>query len=305
MTSARPGALSVRAPAKINLSLRVLGVRADGYHELRTTFQSIALHDMLVFRPRIGKWSLTCDAAACPVDESNLVWQAGLRLWRADGRRGAPRDVAIHIAKRIPMQSGLGGGSSDAAAALRGLAAFWRTRVTDATLRAIAKDLGSDVPFFLAGGTALGVDRGSVVYPLPDYRSSAVVLVQPDFGVSTKEAYSWWDADHAAGKAAHETRGARETGGGLPETGNDLERPVAMKHPQIGRIVRQLVRRGATYSAMSGSGSVVFGLFPRRRQALDVAAAVAAPGRVVTVTQTLQRHEYARLTAPRRFLVER
>src|SRR6266436_14168 len=101
----------VRAPAKINLSLRVVGVRADGYHELRTIFQSIALHDTLEICLRSGPFELQCDEPTCPVDPTNLVWRAAEHAWRASGRRGAPRDVQIGLTKRIPMQAGLGGGS--------------------------------------------------------------------------------------------------------------------------------------------------------------------------------------------------
>src|SRR4029079_274972 len=116
----------VRAFAKINLSLRVLGTRPDGYHELRTIFQSIALHDTLTIRASRGPFRLTCDDPNCPSDYTNLIWRAAERLWKAAGRRGAPRDLAIDLAKRIPLEAGLGGGSSDAAAALRVLGRMWR-----------------------------------------------------------------------------------------------------------------------------------------------------------------------------------
>src|SRR5471030_624639 len=103
--------MRVQAFAKINLSLRVLGARDDGYHELRTIFQSIALHDTLTIRAIRGPFQLTCDDPACPADETNLIWRAADRMWKAAGRRGALRDVAIHLDKQIPMQAGLGGGS--------------------------------------------------------------------------------------------------------------------------------------------------------------------------------------------------
>src|ERR1700747_1762693 len=112
-------AMRVRAFAKINRSLRVVATRADGYHELRTIFQSIALHDTLTLRQVRGPFELTCDDPACPTDETNLIARAAAEMWSASGRRGAPDGVAIHLRKRIPMQAGLGGGSSDAAAALR------------------------------------------------------------------------------------------------------------------------------------------------------------------------------------------
>src|SRR4051812_45294960 len=171
--------MRVQAFAKINRSLRVLGTRADGYHELRTIFQSIALHDTLTIRASRGPLRLTCDDPACPADERNLIWRAAARMWTASGRRGAPNGIAIDLKKRIPMQAGLGGGSSDAAAALRALAARWR--VSNAKVREAAVALGADVPYFLEGGTCLGLERGDLLFPLIDAAPAWVVLVLPDF----------------------------------------------------------------------------------------------------------------------------
>src|SRR5207249_9604508 len=185
--------MRARAFAKINLSLRVLGTRPDGYHELRTIFQSIALHDTLTIRHVAGPFRLTCDDASLPRDRTNLVWRAADRLWKAARRRGAPRGVAIHLTKCIPVQAGLGGGSSDAAAALRALAKVWR--VDQQSVREAAVTLGADVPYFLEGGTVLGLERGDVLVPLPDHPRRWVVLVIPPFGVGTKEAYAWFDRD--------------------------------------------------------------------------------------------------------------
>src|SRR5258706_9709976 len=165
----------LRAFAKINLMLRVGGVRPDGYHALETTFQSLALHDTLTIRTARGPFRITCDDPACPTGRRNLVWRAADAVWRASGRRGVPRGVAVHIAKRIPMQAGLGGGSSDAAAALRALGRRWR--VGDARLRAIAASLGADVPYFFEGGTALGVERGGLLFRLPVYPAALVGAV--------------------------------------------------------------------------------------------------------------------------------
>jgi 4-diphosphocytidyl-2-C-methyl-D-erythritol kinase len=183
--------MRVRAFAKINRSLRVLGTRADGFHELRTIFQSIALHDTLIIRAVRGPFRLTCDDPACPVDDSNLIARAAARMWRASGRRGAPRDVAVHLRKRIPMQAGLGGGSSDAAAALRAFATRWR--VASGKVGAAAAALGADVPYFLEGGAALGLERGDLLFPLADPPRAWVVLALPDFGVSTRDAFGWFD----------------------------------------------------------------------------------------------------------------
>jgi 4-diphosphocytidyl-2-C-methyl-D-erythritol kinase len=288
--------LRVRAPAKINLSLRILGNHPDGYHELRTAFQSLALHDTLTLSPMRGALTMTCDDPACPTDASNLVWRAAERLWRADGRRGRPSGVRIALEKRIPMQAGLGGGSSDAAAALRALARFWGIEVDAAGLCTLARDLGADVAFFFEGGTALGVDRGDLLFPLSDRPIVWVVLVLPGFGVSTKEAYGWWDEAQAVGRR----RRVRRTHGDpwAAEWVNDLQAPVVAHHPEIGRIVRGLADAGAVQAAMSGSGSAVFGLFPEERAAMDAAAVLSGPSRVILVTRTTTRQEYERLTRP-------
>src|SRR5579862_3323324 len=172
-------AITVRACAKINLTLRITGVRADGYHELRSVFQSLALHDTLICARRRGPFAIECDEPGCPTDASNLVWRAAEGLWRAAGRQGLPRDVVVRIVKRIPLQSGLGGGSSDAAAALRGLSRLWRLRVTFDTTHAIAASIGADVPFFLEGGAALGLERGDLLFPLRESPPQWAVLVMP------------------------------------------------------------------------------------------------------------------------------
>jgi 4-diphosphocytidyl-2-C-methyl-D-erythritol kinase len=267
----------VRAFAKINLSLRVLGTRPDGFHELRTLFQSIALHDTLTIRRRRGAFQLTCDDPRLPVDGRNLIARAARAVWKASGRRGSPRDVRIDLVKRIPVEAGLGGGSSDAVAALRGLGRLWR--VDEARLRAIAPALGADVPYFLEGGTVLGLERGDILVPQPDHRSAWVVLALPDFGVSTAEAFGWWDADAKKPYVAQEAGPHKYT--------NDLQGPVAKRHPVIARIVTALRRAGASHAAMSGSGSAVFGLFARKSAATTASRAISAgvcPRTLVTRT---------------------
>jgi 4-diphosphocytidyl-2-C-methyl-D-erythritol kinase len=276
--------LKVHAPAKINLSLRVVSVRADGYHELRTIFQSIALHDTLTIRAERGPFRFEADDPACPGDPTNLVWRAVEQLWATAGRRGAVTGLAIRLTKRIPMQAGLGGGSSDGAAAIRAVGAL--LRVSPARQRAVAMSLGADVPYFLEGGTALGLGRGDRLYPLIDHPSTWVVLVLPSFGVSTKDAFGWWDES-----------GAAEPEG--PEPGNDLQAPVAARHPEINRIAKALGRAGASYAAMSGSGSAVFGLFQRRGDAERAATDLAGRGRRALVSRTLDRASYQRLAGVR------
>lgn len=304
MTSA-PTVVRARACAKINLTLRVLGIRADGYHELRTTFQSLALHDSLTFTATSGPFRIVSNDPACPVDETNLVWKAAARLWTAAGRRGEPGGVTVRIDKRVPVQAGLGGGSSDAAAALRALRVLWRLDAGDEVLEAIGRELGADVAFFLEGGTVLGVERGDLLFPLVDAPRAWVVLARPDFGVSTKDAYGWWDAAWRAG--AEHTRTSRPTRPARPgrpsrkdEWTNDLQGPVVERHPGIGRLVRTLVRHGAQFAAMSGSGSAVFGLFADRATAQHAATAVGSRTVSTWVTRTTSRAEYLRASAPRR-----
>jgi 4-diphosphocytidyl-2-C-methyl-D-erythritol kinase len=280
--------MRVRAFAKINLSLHVAGTRPDGYHELRTVFQSIALHDTLVVSRTRQPFALACDDPACPADRTNLVWRAAERLWAATGRRGVPRGAAVRLIKRIPIHAGLGGGSSDAAAAIRALGALWRVRA--ASRRAIARALGADVPFFLEGGTALGLGRGDRLVPLEDAPSAWVVLAVPSFGVATADAYAWFDRTNAG---RLRVGGVREARGDA--AGNDLERVVSARHPQIAHLVAALRRRGAVQAAMTGSGSAVFGLFAARPPAARAAAALAGRRVSTILTRTLDRRAYRRL----------
>jgi 4-diphosphocytidyl-2-C-methyl-D-erythritol kinase len=281
--------MRVRAFAKINLSLRVVGTRGDGYHELRTIFQSIALHDTLTIRRARGPFRLSCDDATCPSGEENLIWRAAERAWRAAGRRGSPHGVAVDLVKRIPMNAGLGGGSSDGAAALRAFGRLWH--VDEDALRAIGVGLGADVPYFFEGGTVLGLERGDLLFPLLDRPGAFVSLVTPAFGVSTRDAFAWWDranAKVAEGAASADQR----TEAALV---NDLESPVAARHPEIRRIIGVLRRAGALQAAMTGSGSTVFGLFETAQAAGRAARAAGARSRRTLVTRTLNRQQYQRL----------
>jgi 4-diphosphocytidyl-2-C-methyl-D-erythritol kinase len=278
----------------------VLGTRPDGYHELRTVLQAVALHDTLAFRATRSPFTIECTDPWCPTDSTNLVWRAAERVWRANGRRGQPRDAVVRIVKRIPMQSGLGGGSSDAAAAIRGLTALWRADVSGERQRQIAGELGADVPFFFEGGTALGLDRGDLLFPLVDQPATWVTLVVPSFGVSTKDAYGWFDRA-ALSRRSRVARSRISDQSILPigEIVNDLESVVAAHHPQIAQIVAELRRLGARHSAMSGSGSAVFGLFHSRARAERAAGAFTRRGYRSVVTQTIGRSRYRALSIPR------
>jgi 4-diphosphocytidyl-2-C-methyl-D-erythritol kinase len=289
------------AYAKINLDLRILGLRSDGYHDLRTIFQTLALNDTLTFTPRKGAFLIQCDDPDVPTDRRNLVWQAASLLWRTSGKRrgNTPRDAVVQLQKRIPARAGLGGGSSNAAVALLGLARVWELDVDIPTISRLAAGVGADVPFFLVGGTALGLGRGDDINPLTDLPRSSAVIVRPRFGVSTPEAYQWYDAEP---RVRVRSISRRPLPAGWPKwarnLGNDLETPVTTHHPTIGRIKQALIEAGAVHAAMSGSGSTVFGLFERHDAANRTARDLARPGWHVLATRTMTRAEYARKLGP-------
>ena len=279
--------ITARAFAKINLDLRILGVQADGYHELRTTFQSLALHDVLAFAPARGRLVVETDDPACPA-HGNIVVRAASALWQAAGRRGSPAGVRVRIEKRIPIAAGLGGGSADAAAALGAIARLWRIRLTRKELQMVAASLGADVPFFLEGGTVRGRGRGDTLSPLADRPRRWVVVAAPAFGVPTADAYRWFDQDMAEGSQKGSTGDCR----------NDLQAAVIARHPEIGALIDQLQRTRASLAAMSGSGSAVFALFSRRQDAESAADALVGGGRRVILTRTVSRREYRRWSRP-------
>jgi 4-diphosphocytidyl-2-C-methyl-D-erythritol kinase len=291
-----------RAHAKVNLDLRVLGTRPDGYHELRTVFQTLDLHDTVTAVERPGPFAVACRMPGVPLDRENLVWRAAAMLWTALGRGGEPLDTTVSLEKRIPVQAGLGGGSADAAAALQALGALWGG-ATAPMLRDVSAGVGSDVPFFLSGGTALGLGRGEEIYPLVDLPRHWVVIVRPLFGVSTAEAYGWYAEDRAAG--VREPRPELQI---LPvpwptraaQMVNDLEPPVVRRHPEIATIKASLREAGAVAAAMSGSGSAVFGLFRARPAALRAVSQLSSSGATVLLTRTLSRVEHEERARPRR-----
>jgi 4-diphosphocytidyl-2-C-methyl-D-erythritol kinase len=289
----------VRAHAKVNLDLRVLGTRADGFHELRTVFQSLELHDTITCVTRPGPITIACRTAGVPLDETNVVWKSAAELWKELGRRGDPRDVKITIKKEIPVQAGLGGGSANAAAALLALARLWGGAPIP-FLRELAARIGADVPFFLSGGTALGLGRGEEIYPLVDMPPHWVVIVRPPYGVSTAEAYAWYDEDRVAG--LREPRELQVLPVPWPTRAaqmiNDLEPPVVRRHPEIVALRTALRDGGAVAAAMSGSGSAVFGIFKSRAAAKRVLRPLSKAGSVALLTRTLSRAQYERRARP-------
>jgi 4-diphosphocytidyl-2-C-methyl-D-erythritol kinase len=291
--------LTARAHAKVNLDLRVLGVRPDGYHELRTVFQAIELHDTLVCSDAPGPFTLKCRTPGVPLDDTNLVWKAAAALWTALGRGGEIRDALVQIEKKIPVESGLGGGSADAAAALMAFARLWGGAPIT-LLREVGATIGADVPFFLSGGTALGLGRGEEIYPLVDLPPHFVVIVRPPFGVSTAEAFAWYDEDRTAGY--RENRELQQLPVPWPSRAaqmvNDLEPPVLRRHQEITGLKIQLRELGANAAAMSGSGSAVFGLFRSRAAAERAVKPLSKNGARALVTRTLTRAEHERRARP-------
>jgi 4-diphosphocytidyl-2-C-methyl-D-erythritol kinase len=289
---------SIRVPAfaKVNLRLDVLGRRADGYHELRTIFQSISLHDSLQLELS-RKPGIELDIAGDPVlaagsHRENLVWRAAEALCRD---LKLSRGVRIILKKRVPVGRGLGGGSSDAAAALTGLLRLTRRKLAPKRLLEIAAGLGADVPFFVFGGRALGTGRGDEIYPLPDGQRRTLVVVSPrDIAVSTRDAYGW--LDRRLTKNSSDSRlwsfcalcwSPQED-----RLSNDFESVVFRRHPRLAGIRRALLQAGAAEAALAGSGSAVFGVFPNPAQARR--SARLFPEDQVFVCSTLSRRAYAR-----------
>jgi 4-diphosphocytidyl-2-C-methyl-D-erythritol kinase len=292
--SARKRSLRLRAFAKVNLTLGVLGKRPDNYHELRTIFQTISLHDTLDLSITPAGSSLgmgmTCNDPQL-VGPENLVLRAIRAIAPEIGFAG---DVAMHLEKNIPVARGLGGGSSDAAAALIGMLRLTGKQLALPRLMEIAASLGADVPYFLFGGRALAVNRGDEIYPLDDGPKRTVVVVSPKgIGVSTKEAYEWLSPELTRLAKPNRIWGFCALCWSRQETvSDDFEGPVFSRHPRLREIRDGLLKRGAANAALAGSGSAVFGIYRNPAQARR--AARAFPEDSVFVVETLSREKYGR-----------
>jgi 4-diphosphocytidyl-2-C-methyl-D-erythritol kinase len=252
------------APAKLNLGLHIVGRRPDGYHDLRTVFQAIDLTDELRFRPRPDPGILlrVDGPESAPAGEQNLVVKAGERLVK---RLGGGRGAEILLTKRIPARTGLGGGSSDAAAALLGLLALWGEHRDANELARQALDLGSDVPFFLMGGTALGEGRGEILTPLPPPPACGWLLVIPSFRISTRKAFQALP-QRLTGREPKTTMLETALKSGefkafIESIENDLEVGVVRIQPRLARIRQEVLSRGAAAVGLTGSGSALFAVF--------------------------------------------
>ena len=325
--------VAVRSFAKINLGLYIGARRADGFHDLRTVYQTIALHDVIrVGISRGNGIEIVCTDPRVPLDSSNTCYRMAERVL---DELGAKSKVSIVIEKRLPVQGGLGAASSNAVATLLALELALKKKLPGAMRLRLAAAVGSDLPLFLIGGTSLGVGRGEEVYPLPDLDSVAMVVVTPEVGVSTPRAFADWDA--LAGGGHHTTlhhtalthsgssdrlfevgcvlsswltgsnnsypnTGASAKGGSRPgnllselvRTGieNDFEKVVFSQYPELRDIKGALVRAGAGYASLSGSGSTLYGLFRSPADAVEAASRLRGSGLRAVATRTLTRPQY-------------
>lgn len=269
--------VTVLAPAKINLVLRILDRRPDGFHNLWSIMHTVGLEDELQIslQPEREDIQLSCDAADLASDQTNLVYRAAVAVME---RLPKPVGLSVQLRKRIPMGAGLGGGSSDAAATLLGLNRLLQLEWSPADLAAVGQTLGSDVPFFLFGPSAVVTGRGETVRPVSIKGAGWAVLVNPGYGVNTKWAYQQLAAARGAVRPLPEIQ--RHLDGQstvmweqVIATGeNDFEAPIFAAHPDLRDIKQSLLSHGASLALLSGSGATVFGLFPDKPTAQRAAA---------------------------------
>lgn len=291
--------LAVRTACKVNLFLRILGRRPDGYHELRTRFQTIDLGDELEAE-RSGDLTLEVDDPAIPADGTNLVLRAAELLRREAGRRDGARIV---LRKRVPAGGGLGGGSADAAAALLLLRELWQLPIADGRLAELGAGLGSDVPFFLTGGTALGTGRGERIEPEPDQPPRDLLLLVPPGSLSTPLVYQTYAELRAGSRPSASLTAPAPVPRILPsdevvERGNDLEAAAFALRPDLAGLRERLLETGADEAWLCGSGVCLFALhgagIPEAALGGWPPGVRAVPGRF------LSRTEYRSRLLPRR-----
>lgn len=289
-----PEAFSLPSFAKINWTLRILGRRPDRFHEICTVFQTVLLHDTMHFEPS-DQIKLTCDDENIPVDDANLIIKAARSLHSISG---TDRGAKIHLEKRIPSPGGLGGGSSNAATTLIGLCKLWQIKVSEHDLTRIAVELGSDVPFFLHGGTAIGSGRGEIIENLGDIEANEMLIVTPDVAVSTADAFRALGLQTltSEGRDLNLTVCRNEVESLDPLRSvlkNDFEQTVFVAHPEIESVKNTLLDLGAANAAMSGSGASVFGIFDNKetRQAAQKALDKESTWRKFAVS-TISRSQY-------------
>lgn len=261
----------IKSPAKVNLFLEVLGKRGDGYHNVETILETVNLFDDIILKEREGEIRMESNLPELPLGKENLAYQAAFLLKERLKIKGG---VQIIIDKRIPLASGLGGGSSNAASVLLGLNRLWNLNLSYEELADLARKIGADVPFFLRGGRALGKGRGDELQSLPQNQTLYFILVSPDFEVSTEWAYR-----NLKGNLTKERRSIKMIlstlkSGAIKKIGdslyNRLEEAVIPRHPLIGRIKERLLELGTWGALMSGSGPSLFGLAEDQKEAVKI-----------------------------------
>jgi 4-diphosphocytidyl-2-C-methyl-D-erythritol kinase len=297
--------LTLPSFAKINWTLEILGKRPDGYHELRTLLQTVDLADTLHFRQGGAGTVLTCDHPDVPLGEENLISRA-VSLFRE--AVGVQEGLQIEIEKRIPMAGGLGGGSSNAAVTLLALQSLWEISLPPRELFRLASQLGADVPFFLLGGTALGVGRGDEVYPMPELSAPLLLLVNVGLPVPTREVYGSLPSELTMPGPISMMPLSFEVAYGLEGTlrdespgskkrvarwlYNDLERAVFPRFPRLREVKESLLTCGASGALLSGSGSSLVAIFdnnPAREEAIRFCQ---QSGWWQSAVSTLSREQY-------------
>jgi 4-diphosphocytidyl-2-C-methyl-D-erythritol kinase len=259
--------MKLLAPAKINLFLEVKNKRKDGYHNLESLMQAVSLYDKLTIKPKRHGITFRCSDKNLPADEKNLAYKAAITL---KNKLNVNKGADIYLEKNIPAGAGLGGGSSDAAAVIKGLLHLWKRKLSKSMVLALAKKLGADVPFFIMGGTAVARGIGEKLKKLKSLKDTGFLLVNPGFGISTKEVYNSLrfpltrkQKINRITKQLNASAPSKKWGGMMF---NRLEEAVLPKHPEIGRIKAIFTSYGY-YSLMSGSGSTVFGVIESKKHA--------------------------------------
>ena len=277
----------LKAYAKINLSLDIVGKRDDGYHLLKMIMQSVELHDEVILTERKSGISLSCDKSYVPVDERNIAYKAAKLIMEATGLRSG---IHIHINKNIPVAAGLAGGSTDAAAVLKGMNAMFSLGLSHEELKALGLKLGADVPYCLEGGTALCEGVGERITKLKSFGGHVVILVKPPFGVSTKDAYGAFNLEkikrHVETEKLIDSLAKDDLNGVHYYSRNLLENVVIQSYPVIKSIKQRVVKTGARVTLMSGSGPTVYGIYENKETAVRALDELRKNGNEVILTET-------------------
>lgn len=278
----------IKAYAKINLSLDIVGKREDGYHLLKMVMQAVDLHDEVILTEKKTGISLTCDKSYVPMDERNIAFKAAKLILDETGTESG---VHIHINKNIPVAAGLAGGSTDAAAVLKGLNAMFSLGLTIDKLKELGLKLGADVPYCIEGGTALCEGVGERITKLDSFAGQVVVLVKPPFGVSTKDAYGAFNLEkikrHVETEKLIAVLKKKDLNGIQYYSRNLLENVVLQSYPVIKSIKQRMIRSGAKMTLMSGSGPTVYGIYEDISAAENAVESLRTNGNEVIITETI------------------